>query len=159
MIALSLCLCSPSFRAFKTNKPNWRQVGVWNDKGRSLKIHLCGLEIYLCVGKYTSAVWICTKTTFSYFPVSTTPEKVNTLNDLWAHQLRFSNHPKYLSLFSFQNRQWPKKNKDDMGWLPPETVLEILLIGNRGLEPGLLAPRKLTKPAAQAGKAHCRFQD
>ena len=61
------------FPAFEANKlyrflaPGWSVVCEM-PRGRSLKIHLCGLEIYLCVGKYTSAVGICTKTTFPHFP-------------------------------------------------------------------------------------------
>ena len=66
---LIFCLPFPAFRAINPSViSSWRQPGVGNDNGQSLKIHPCGLEIHLCVGKYTSAVGICTKTTFPHFP-------------------------------------------------------------------------------------------
>ena len=68
------CLPFPAFRAINPSViSSWRQPGVGNDNGQSLKIHPCGLEIHLCVGKYTSAVGICTKTTFPHFLVSFSP--------------------------------------------------------------------------------------
>ena len=72
--SLIFCLPFPAFRAINPSViSSWRQPGVGNDNGQSLKIHPCGLEIHLCVGKYTSAVGICTKTTFPHFLVSFSP--------------------------------------------------------------------------------------